>query len=159
MARIPVAYPHDAPRPDTLMRLPEAALQYRRKNGLIRPNYLGSINVTAWLYLDERQKSAVPQICVNPNIPIADLIAEFGPAATRDAEVGIHSEAIAGEWFNKQRDSLRVLAIFSERIPCPKMCAPLLRTYFRGIPWFFYYNRRSWPDKRPSEILQSAYEL
>lgn len=83
---------------------------------------------------------------------------------TRDAEVGIHSEAQAAEWF-RTRPKLRVLQIFSERIPCPKMCAPMLRNYFPGVPWYYYYDRRSWFGdsgglvKTAAAALKSAYQL
>jgi hypothetical protein len=96
----------------------------------------------AWLYRDER---GVECVKVNPNITIAQLRHQFGPPETPDAEVGIHSEAQAAEWF-RTRPALRVLQIFSERVPCPMMCAPMLRRYFPGVPWYYYYDRRSWFD-------------
>jgi hypothetical protein len=159
MPKTPASDPQDSPQCD--IRLPTEALEYRRRNGLIRPPYLGSINVTAWLYRDANGEK---KIQVNPNIPISDLIKEYGPAETPDAEVGIHSEQLAGQWF-VDRPQLRVLQIFSERIPCPKMCAPMLRHYFPGVPWYYYYDRRSWLDPRgrviswPAEILAAAYGL
>ncbi|MCP5113983.1 MAG: hypothetical protein GY953_24380, partial [bacterium] len=75
---------------------------------------LGAINVTAWLYRDRR---GVEGIQVNPNITIAELARDFGPAPTRDAEIGFHSEGRAAEWF-RVRPDLQVLQIFTERIPC-----------------------------------------
>jgi hypothetical protein len=63
---------------------------------------------------------------VNPNATISELIKQFGPAETPDAEVGIHSIMKATEWF-RVRPDLRVLQILSERIPCAKMCAPMHR--------------------------------
>ncbi len=160
MPKIPSARPADA-RCD--MRLPEAALAFRRKNAppLTTPQYLRAINVTAWLY---RDRNGVEGIQVNPNTTIAELLRQFGPAQTPDAEVGIHSEAKAAEWF-RLRPHLEVLQIFSERIPCPKMCGPLLMHCFPGVPWFYYYDRNSWREaggglvKTPGEVLKSAYGL
>ena len=145
------------------IRLPEAALAFRRKNAppLTTAKYLGAINVTAWLY---RDKQGVEGIQVNPNTTIAELLKQFGPAETADAEVGIHSEGKAAEWF-RVRPDLQVLQIFSERIPCPKMCAPLLTHYFRGVPWFYYYDRNSWKGpaggliKTAADVLKSVYNL
>lgn len=140
--------------------LPTSALDYRRKiRDMLTLDALGRINVTAWLYLDERGQK---QVKVNPNITIAQIKAEFGRASTRDAETGIHSEGIAGQFF-KDNPKYRVLEIFSERVPCRIMCAPMLRHYFPGVPWFYYYDRASWRGndgeliKRAGEILKSAY--
>lgn len=123
--------------------------------------YLGQINVTAWLYLDPQ---GIQKIQVNPNTTIAELLKQFGPPETSDANVGIHSEGKAAEWFRTQ-PNLRVLQIFSERIPCPMMCGPMLRQYFPGVPWYYYYDRNSWrgpggkPIKTAAEILKVAYQL
>ena len=89
MPRIPSSRPFDAPQCD--MRLPEAALRYRRTANpvLTTPQALGAINVTAWLY---RDRNGVEGIQVNPNVTIAELARAYGPAATPDAEVGLHSE-------------------------------------------------------------------
>lgn len=160
MPKIPNARPAGA-RCD--MRLPEAALAYRRKNAspLTTAHYLGAMNVTAWLYGD---RNAVEGIQVNPNTTIAELLRHFGPAETPDAEVGIHSEAKAAEWF-RLRPHLQVVQIFSERIPCPKMCGPMLAHYFPGAPWFYYYDRNSWKSaggglvRTAGEVLKSAYGL
>jgi hypothetical protein len=160
MPRIPTARPLEA-RCD--IRLPEAALAFRMRNAppLTSSKYLGAINVTAWLY---RDKQGVERIQVNPNTTIAELLMQFGPADTPDAEVGIHSEGKAAEWF-RVRPDLRVLQIFSERIPCAKMCAPMLSHYFRGVPWFYYYDRNSWRGpggglvRTAGEALKSAYGL
>ena len=144
------------------MRLPEAALSFRRRESLTSLSALGAINITAWLYRDEAGKQSIQ---VNPNITIAELTRQFGPADTPDAEVGIHSEAQAAEWFRTRR-GLQVLQIFSERIPCALMCGPLLRNYFPGVPWYYYYDRRSWFGggrgglvKTAGAALQSAYSL
>jgi hypothetical protein len=158
--KIPNAKPLEA-RCD--MRLPEAALAFRRRNAppLIMAKHLGAINVTTWLY---RDKQGIEGIQVNPNTTISELLRQFGPADTPDAEVGIHSEGKAAEWF-RVRPDLKVLQIFSERIPCSKMCAPLLTHYFPGVPWFYYYDRNSWRGaggglvKTAGEILKSAYSL
>lgn len=144
-------------------RLPEAALALRVKNAppLTSAKYLSAINVTAWLYRDEQ---GVEGIQVNPNTTIAELLMQFGPADTPDAEVGIHSEGKAAEWF-RVRPKLQVLQIFSERIPCTKMCGPLLTHYFRGVPWFYYYDRNSWRGsggrlvRTAGEVLKTAYGL
>src|ERR1700758_3260460 len=140
MPKTPLAYPNFASPCDS--RLPQAAWQFRLRHAppLTSAKFLGGINVTAWLYQD---KTGAQHVQVNPNTTIEELIRQFGPAETPDAEVGIHSEMKAGEWFRLQRDC-RVLQIFSERIPCQKMCGPMLRTYFPGVPWYYYYDRRSW---------------
>lgn len=159
MPRPPSSYPDLAPPCDA--RLPEAACQFRVQNSLTTPASLGAINVTAWLY---RDNAGIAGIQVNPNTTIQELIQQFGPADTSDAEVGIHSEGRAGEWF-RLRPQLHVLQIFSERIPCWKMCGPMLRAYFPGVPWYYYYDRRSWIGRdgklirRAGEVLKSAYGL
>jgi hypothetical protein len=160
MPKIPNARPPEA-RCDP--RLPQAALAFRRRSAppLTSAQYLGAINITAWLY---RDKQGVVGIQVNPNTTIAELIKRFGRAETPDAEVGFHSEMLAAEWF-RVRPDLQVLQIFSERIPCWKMCAPMLRHYFSGAPWFYYYDGSSWRGpagervKRAGAILKSAYGL
>ncbi len=159
--RIPSSNPMDSPRCD--MRLPESALDFRRRHQppLTDDKHLRAINVTAWLYTDQ---TGGQKILVNPNTTIAELLQQFGPAATPDAEVGIHSEAKAAEWF-RIRPKLKVLQIFSERIPCPMMCAPLLRHYFPNVPWYYYYDRRSWAGPRgghlrtAADVLKSVYGL
>jgi hypothetical protein len=144
--------PYDPSRAD--MRLPQAAFKFRADNGLLTPDDLLHLNITAWLYRDQQ---GVEGIQVNPNTTIAQLRAQFGPADTRDAEVGIHSEAKAAEFF-RARPDLTVLQIFTERTPCAAMCAPLLGNYFSGIPVFYYYDRRSWNGtKSASDILQGIY--
>lgn len=161
MLRVPSSQPFDSPRCDT--RLPEAALTFRMTNNprLTTPKYLGAINVTARLYLDEQ---GVERIQVNPNTTIAELLKQFGPADTPDAEVGIHSEGKAAEWF-RIKPRFKVLQVFSERIPCPTMCAPMLRHYFRGVPWYYYYDRNSWRGqggkllKTAGDILKTVYGL
>ena len=122
---------------------------------------LGAINVTAWLYRDAH---GVEGVQVNPNVTIAELSRVYGPASTPDAEVGFHAEGRAAEWF-RVRPQLQVLQIFTERVPCPQMCAPLLRHYFPGVPWYYYYDSTSWVGargeriKRAGEILKAAYGL
>jgi hypothetical protein len=60
---------------------------------------------------------------------------------------------------------LQVFQIFSERIPCAYMCAPLLRHYYPGVPWYYYYDSGSWRGtrgellKHAGDILKSAYGL
>ena len=145
------------------IRLPMAALQFRLRKSppLTSAKLLGAINVSVWLY---RDKTGAEGIETNPNTTIEELIRQFGPADTPDAEVGIHSEMKAGAWF-RLRPQLRVIQVFSERIPCPKMCGPMLKTYFPGVPWFYYYNRKSWigPDNKvlkfPADVLKTAYGL
>jgi hypothetical protein len=128
MLRTP-SYPSVAKPCD--LRLPMAALQYRLRNSptLTDTRLLRAINVTAWLY---RDRNGFEGIQVNPNTTIEELIRQFGPPDTPDAE-----------WF-RVRSGCQVSQIFSERIPCPKMCGPMLRTYFPGVPWYYYYDRRSW---------------
>jgi hypothetical protein len=162
MPKVPACYPSHAPRCD--MRLPEAALAFRRRQlpSLTNLTDLGAMNITAWLYRDE---NGVESIQVNPNITMAQLRRQFGPPETPDAEVGIHSEAQAGEWF-RTHPRLRVLQIFSERIPCAMMCGPMLRNNFPEVPWYYYYDRRSWVGgsrgglvKTAAAALKSAYQL
>jgi hypothetical protein len=161
MPKTPLSLPRQSTPCD--VRLPEAALKFRVRHSppLTTPKFLGGINVTAWLYRDESGKEGVQ---VNPNTTIEELIRQFGPAETPDAEVGIHSEAKAGEWF-RVRPRLRVLQIFSERVPCAKMCGPMLKTYFPGVPWYYYYDRTTWIGpkgnsiKYASDILKMAYGL
>jgi hypothetical protein len=146
--------PFDPSRAD--MRLPQAALKFRVDNGLTSAENLRRLNITAWLY---RDKQGVEGIKVNPNTTIAELLAQFGPADTRDAEVGIHSEGRAAEFFRTHPD-LTVLQIFTERVPCAAMCAPLLRNYFSGIPIFYYYDRSVWGGaKSAGEILAGIYAV
>ncbi|MGC2637592.1 MAG: nucleic acid/nucleotide deaminase domain-containing protein [Acidobacteriaceae bacterium] len=144
------------------LRLPIAALAYRQENPeLMTETGFGRINVTAWLYRNERGEEGIR---VNPNITMAAIRKEFGRAPTRDAETGLHSEGIAAQFF-KENPSFRVLAIFSERVPCRMQCAPLLRNYFPGVPWFYYYDRNSWRGddgrllKKAAAALRVAYEL
>jgi hypothetical protein len=161
MPKTPLAYPRFSGPCDP--RLPQAALDFRLSHTppLTTAKLLGAINVTAWLYQDQ---TGAKKVQVNPNTTIEELIRQFGPADTPDAEVGIHSEGKAGEWF-RVRPQLRVLQIFTERIPCPKMCGPMLRAYFPGIPWYYYYDRKSWtaPNgsllKHPAQILKTAYGI
>ncbi len=166
MIKTPNHYPADAPPCDP--GLPLAALQYRKQQSppLTTPDFLGAINVTAWLYQDA---AGVKRIQVNPNTTLGEINElvrqnRLKPADTPDAEVGIHSEWKAGEWF-RARPQFRVLQIFSERIPCTKHCAPLLRNYFPGIPWYYYYDRKKWFDaagkllRRPGDILKTVYGL
>ncbi|HEY7338202.1 MAG TPA: hypothetical protein VH639_25160 [Bryobacteraceae bacterium] len=161
MPRTPSSYPDFAMPCDR--RLPQQALQYRLRHSppLTSGKFLGAINVTAWLYVDKTGKRDVQ---VNPNTTIKELMRKFGPAETPDAEVGFHSEMNAAEWF-RRKPYLQVLQIFSERIPCREMCGPMLKAYFPGVPWYYYYNARSWKDERgkifkyAGEVLKSAYEL
>lgn len=143
-------------------RLPIEALAFRRSiPELLSEGGLGKVNVTAWLYFDDKGSMHVK---VNPNITLAQIRAEFGRAPTRDAETGIHSEGIAAEFF-RQNPRFRVLQVFSERIPCRMMCAPMLKNYFPGVPWFYYYDRESWRGdqgeliKRAAAALKVAYGL
>jgi hypothetical protein len=106
--RIPSSFPDGVLRCDP--RLPEATLAFRRRQGLTGLSELGAMNVTAWLYQDEK---GLESIQLNPNVTIAQLRQQFGPPETPDAEVGIHSEAQAAEWF-RIRPALRVLQIFTE---------------------------------------------
>jgi Xanthomonas XOO_2897-like deaminase len=161
MPKVPNSKPADSPRCDP--RLPDAALRYRMTANpqLTTRDALGAINVTAWLY---RDRSGVEGIQVNPNVTIAELTRVFGPAPTPDAEVGFHSEGRAAEWF-RVRPNLQVLQIFTERIPCRQMCAPMLKNYYPGVPWYYYYDASSWVGnrgellKRAGDILKAAYGL
>jgi hypothetical protein len=145
------------------LRLPHAALNLRLNYPppLTTLRFLNGFNVTAWLYQD---KAGEQDIHVELNTTIEELRQRFGPAATPDAEVGFHSEMLAAQWF-RGKPNLRVLQIFTERIPCPMMCSAMLRTYFPGVPWYYYYDRRSWIDangvrmKNPADVLKSAYGL
>jgi hypothetical protein len=157
--KTPLAAPSTAMRCD--LRLPAAALEYRRTHRLLTAGDLGRINVTAWLYRDESGREAVQ---VNPNVPLGDL---RRPGETRQnlpVEVGFHSEGIAAEWFRTRRN-LTVLQIFTERFPCAAMCGPLLRAYYPGWAWYFYYRPSSWKDEhgqfvaRAAGVLRTAYGL
>ena len=150
MPKTPSSEPSFGPLCDP--RLPTAALAYRRKNNLLSPSDLGAINVTAWLY---RDKQGVEGVQVNPNVTIAHLKQLHGSAATPDAEVGFHSEALAAEWF-RTRPQFTVLSIFTERYPCAKSCAPLLRTYYPGRTWYYYYKPSSWTNDRGQFIARAA---
>ena len=159
MPRTPSSRPMDALRCDP--RLPEATLAFRNAECLTSLADLGAMNLTAWLYRDESGRESVQ---VNPNVTISELRQQFGPPETPDAEVGIHSEMQAAQWF-LNRPRLRVVQVFSERIPCPYMCAPMLRHYFPGVPWYYYYDRHSWFGgngglvKTAAAALKSAYML
>jgi len=161
MPKTPSSEPPPPFSPACDPRLPAAALAYRTTQNLLSQTDLGAINVTAWLYRDPQ---GVQGVQVNPNVTIAQLKQQFGPAPTRDAETGFHSEAVAAEWFRTRRD-LTVLQVFTERYPCSKMCAPLLKHYYPGIPWYFYYRPTSWTNDRgqfiprAAGILKSAYGL
>ena len=141
-------------------RLPQAALDFRLRHGLATAQFLAAINITAWLY---RDKAGVEGIQVNPNTTIQELIRQFGRAETPDAETGFHSEMHAGEWF-RLRPQFQVMQIFSERVPC-RTCGHMLQAYFTGVPWYYYYDKRSWTDmsgkviKYPADTLRIAYGL
>jgi hypothetical protein len=77
VARIPSSFPDFSPRCNP--RLPEAALAFRRQQAppLTGLAELGAMNITAWLYRDER---GVESIQVNPNITMAQLRQQFGSA-------------------------------------------------------------------------------
>jgi hypothetical protein len=160
MLRTPASYPEDATPCDP--RLPQAALKFRLEHlpPLTTPRFLGGFNVTAWLY---RDKTGTQDIRVDVNTTIEELQRKFGPAETPDAEVGIHSEAKSAQWFQGKRN-LQVLQIFSERIPCWQGCSPMLRKYFAGVPWYYYYKRGSWLQggkilKYPADVLKTVYGL
>jgi hypothetical protein len=161
MPKPPSSYPDYAAKCDP--RLPQKALQYRLDYPppLTTTRYLNGFNVTAWLYQDS---AGVQDIHVELNTTIDELQRKFGPAETPDAEVGFHSEMLAAQWF-RGKSQFTILQIFSERIPCPKMCAPMLRTYYPGVPWYYYYDRRSWigPNGKriryPADVLKSVYGL
>ncbi len=159
MPKTPSSWPDDVLPCDP--RLPAEALTYRRSEGLTSELFLGSINITAWLF---RDRNGQIDVKVNPNVTIKEIVKEFGHAETPDAEVGLHSEMLAAEWFRQQR-GLQVLQVFSERIPCSAMCAPMLKHYYPGIPWYYYYNPRSWKNeqggivRRVAAVLKSAYGI
>lgn len=161
MPRVPSPFPNYATPCD--LRLPEAALKFRLNYPppLTTARFLNGFNVTAWLYRDKAGKEGIH---VDLNTTIEELKRRFGPAETPDAEVGFHSEMKAAQWCRERRN-LQVLQIFSERIPCPMMCSPMLRAYYPGVPWYYYYDRRSWVGangkliKHPAEVLKSAYGL
>lgn len=164
MPKVPLKRPNWSSPCDP--RLPQAALAFRLGNSpqLTSLAYLSKLNVTAWLYRDENGDEKVK---VNPNITIQEIVKKFGHAQTPDAEVGIHSEGVAAQWFREQvkRHKYQILQIFSERIPCKMMCAPMLDSYFPGISWYYYYDRNSWygptgrVEYRAGEVLRMAYGL
>ena len=152
MVRLPSAFsPYSGPCD---LRLPREALAYRRSRGILTAQALGAINVTAWLYADAQGRQ---QVTVHENTPIAQIRAEFGPAATPDAEVGFHSEGHAAEWF-RTHQRCTVLQIFTERIPCYE-CGSLLRRYLPGVPWYYYYAKHSWKDADGRRLLRVANAL
>jgi hypothetical protein len=161
MPKLPLSYSDYAAPCD--LRLPQKALQYRLDYPppLTTDRLLNGFNVTAWLFQDKAGKQ---DIRVALNTTIEELKQKFGPAATPDAEVGFHSEMIAAQWF-RGKSHLQVLQIFSERIPCPNMCRPMLRSLFSGVPFYYYYDRRSWIGaggkliKYPADVLKSVYGL
>jgi len=161
MPKIPSAYPNFSAPCDA--RLPQLALQYRLDYPppLTTDRLLNGFNVTVWLYQDKEGKKDTH---VALNTTIEELRRKFGPAETPDAEVGFHSEMLAAQWF-RGKSQFRILQVFSERIPCPKMCGPMLRTYFPGVPWYYYYDRRSWIGangkvmRYPADVLKSVYGL
>jgi hypothetical protein len=164
MPRVPLNRPYWSSSCDP--RLPQAALAFRIGSApqLTTATYLSQINVTAWLYRDENGNEAIK---VNPNIRIQEIIKRFGRAESPDAEIGIHSEGIAAQWFRDQlrEQDLEVLQIFSERIPCKKMCGPMLDHYFPGVPWYYYYGRDTWygpggrVERRAGDVLKTVYGL
>lgn len=159
MPKTPSSEPSFSPACDP--RLPAAAFAYRTSNNLLSQTDLGAINITAWLC---RDKQGVEAVQVNPNVTIAQLKQHYGSAASPDAELGFHSEGIAAEWF-RTHPQLKVLQIFTERYPCAKTCAPLLKHYYPGVAWYYYYKPSSWTNDRgqfiarASKILKSAYGL
>ena len=160
MPKTPSSWPDDVLPCDP--RLPAEALAYRRSEGLTSDLLLGSINITAWLFRDRNGQTNVKG---NPNVTIKEIVKEFGRAETPDAEVGLHSEMLAAKWFRQQR-GLQVLQVFSERIPpCPAMCAPMLKHYYPGIAWYYYYNPRSLKNeqggivRRAAAVLKPAYGI
>jgi hypothetical protein len=149
------------PNPAALcdLRLPFEALLYRRTHNFLTPHHLRRLNITAWLYQDEH--GVIQKPLVNPNVPIQEIIRQFGRADTPDAEVGLHSEGIAAEWFRTQR-KFRVLQIFTERIPCGPgrmNCAALLAAYFKGVPVYYYHTSRTYNGQDVAETLRWKYGL
>jgi hypothetical protein len=161
MPTTPSSWPGDMGLCDK--RLPEEALRIRKERNppLVSDRYLNGFNVSVWLYKNPMGKLDCKGFL---NTTIAELNLRFGPAETPDAEVGFHSEMHAGQWFREHRDC-KPLQMFSERIPCPYMCAHMLRNDFPSlVPWYYYYNRRTWEEGRrvlkyPSDILKFAYGL
>jgi hypothetical protein len=161
MPKTPSCWPEEAGLCDK--RLPEESLRIRREHKpepLTSARYLNGFNVSVWLYKDAAGRLDFKGFL---NTTIGELNRRFGPAATPDAEVGFHSEMHGGQWF-KEHLNLKPLQVFSERIPCPYMCAHMLRKDFPGVPWFYYYNRRTWEQggkflKSPADILTSVYGL
>ena len=161
MPKTPSSEPPPPLSPACDPRLPAAALAYRTAHNSLSQTDLGAINVTTWLYPNPQ---GVHGVQVNPNGTIAQLKQQSGAAPTPDAETGFHSEAMAAEWFRTRRD-LTVLQVFTERYPCSKMCAPILKHHYPGTPWCFYTGRSSWTNGRgqfivrAAGILKSAYGL
>jgi hypothetical protein len=115
---------------------------------------LGAINVTAWLYRDEKGREHVQ---VNPNIPISELRKQNVNEETRTRNVGFHSEFMTAEWF-RTKVGFRVLQIFTERVPCSQ-CADFLRTFYRGVPcWYYYIDRKSLSGTTPQERYQQVVD-
>lgn len=158
MPRVPASTPSDwrdkMPMPHCDPRLPEEALTYRRMHALTDDRSLGAINVTAWLYRDEKGREHVQ---VNPNIPISELRKQNVNEETRTRNVGFHSEFMTAEWF-RTKVGFRVLQIFTERVPCSQ-CADFLRTFYRGVPcWYYYIDRKSLSGTTPQERYQQVVD-
>jgi hypothetical protein len=161
MPKRPQSFPLDAPPCDP--RLLDAALDLRLHHPppLTTDRFLNGFNVTAWLY---QERTGTPAVKAFLNTTIEELVRKFGPAETPDAEVGFHSEMHAAQWF-RTKSGIQILQIFSERIPCPKMCGPMLKSYYPGVPWYYYYNAGTWRrpngrlEKYPAEVLKFVYGL
>lgn len=122
-----------------------AAWEFRVAEGLTSQQQLGAMNVTAWLYRDKFGKD---EIYVRRNITINEIQVVFDKAATKQAEIGFHAEALAGQFFLAGISNMKVKEIFSDRIPCSNPtggnnragCLQLLKNNFPGIPVYFMHN-------------------
>lgn len=150
------------------MRLPQAALAYRqsqtyrpgqgqRQVSLVTAKALGAFNITSWLYID---KAGTQRVQTNPNVRMAELIQQFGPAETLDAELGLHSEGIAAQWFIDNYSTWsEVKQIFTERIPCYRCSMTLKNSMFKDVPVFYYYDGNTLLLDNTARILKTCYGL
>ena len=144
MDRILLRYPPEAQ--DSQSPLVAAAWAFRLADHLTNQQQLAAMNVAAWLYTNNA--SSKDEIYVRRNITKNEIVAEFGPAPTKPAEVGFHAEAVAGDFFRKGINRMKVRAIFSERVPCSNPtggnwragCRQLLQHYFSEFPVYYMYN-------------------
>ena len=139
-------------------RLPERALAYRKEHNLLSPADLASYNVTVWWVKNGSLESWI----IERNTRIVDLRNPNAPLPM--TEVGFHSEMLAYESLKAlpgfATGQAKVQEIFTERAPCLEMCKPMLATYMKGVPVYYYIPHRvNWWNIPTAEMLRVVYEL